>query len=207
MISVMRKLIGLLFLAGAASLWAGDSDLFFREDWVEAPPSIPLTNRDLANPALEVSRHGPGGSVIKKSFHDYKPNDPYYVWSGLCPGPWAVSLRKRESAVDLTAGRVRWRARQSGFRQLRVIVQTGDGKWLVSDAADGFSEDWRVREVELATVRWRLLNIETVVEGDWVEDADLSRVLEVGFTDLMPGGRSPASSRVDWIEVYGTPVQ
>jgi len=29
---------------------------------------------------------------------------------------------------------------------------------------------------------------------------------EIGFTDLMAGGGSPASSRVDWIEVYGRPV-
>jgi len=30
----------------------------------------------------------------------------------------------------------------------------------------------------------------------------LSRVDEVGFTDLMAGGGTPASSRLDWIEVW-----
>jgi hypothetical protein len=39
-----------------------------------------------------------------------------------------------------------------------------------------------------------------------VTDLDLSRVDEIGFTDLMPGGGSDACSRLDWIEVYGKPV-
>jgi len=29
---------------------------------------------------------------------------------------------------------------------------------------------------------------------------------EIGWTELAPGGNTPASSRVDWIEVYGRPV-
>jgi len=30
---------------------------------------------------------------------------------------------------------------------------------------------------------------------------------EIGFTDLMSGGKSAACSRVDWIEVYGRAVR
>jgi len=30
---------------------------------------------------------------------------------------------------------------------------------------------------------------------------------EIGWTDLMTGGGTPASSRVDWFEVYGWPVK
>jgi hypothetical protein len=33
-----------------------------------------------------------------------------------------------------------------------------------------------------------------------VSKPDLSKVDEVGWTDLMIGGSTPASSRVDWIE-------
>jgi hypothetical protein len=40
-----------------------------------------------------------------------------------------------------------------------------------------------------------------------VENPNLSRVEEIGFTELMRGGGHGASgSRVDWIEVYGKPV-
>jgi hypothetical protein len=42
-----------------------------------------------------------------------------------------------------------------------------------------------------------------------VDSPDLSKVDEIGFTDLMAGsGHGPGgSSRVDWIEVYGKPVK
>lgn len=199
----MRKLLLPALFGVVGSAFAADAPLFFREDFTETPPSIPLTQRDIANPELVVSRHGPGGTVIKKSHHDRIPNDPHYVWSGLCPGPWALTLRKRGETVDLRDGRVRWKSRQSGFRQLRVVIQDGSGRWMVSDAADGASDEWRVREVDFAGIRWRELNIETVIEGAWVDNPDLERVFEIGFTDLMRGGRTPASSRVDWIEVYG----
>jgi hypothetical protein len=45
------------------------------------------------------------------------------------------------------------------------------------------------------------------VEGGRADNPDLSRVVEVGFTDLMRGGQSQACSRLDWIEVDGTAVK
>ena len=78
--------------------------------------------------------------------------------------------------------------------------------WLVSDASDGPSVDWHIHEFQLAKVRWRALNISRVTEAKWVDAPDLSHVEAVGFTDLMPGGLSDASSRLDWIEVYGRAV-
>ena len=203
----MRCVLLFVFVLCSAAGASGDPSLFFREDWTETPPAIPVTTEHLANQQLELSLHGPGRSVIKKSFHVFKVDDPHYIWSGLCHGTWALSLRKQGAMVDLSQGRVRWRSKQAGFRQLRVIIKTADGKWLVSDASDGPSEDWRVREFVMANIRWRELDIETVVEGAWADDADLTRVVEVGFTDLMAGGRSRACSRLDWIEVYGQPVE
>ena len=47
---------------------------------------------------------------------------------------------------------------------------------------------------------------ETIVEGPWVANPDLGQVDEIGWTELAPGGNTPASSRVDWIEVYGRRV-
>src|SRR5207245_1713474 len=94
---------------------------------------------------------------------------------------------------------------QSGFRQLRIILKLADGSWVVSDQYDGESADWRVREFHLADLRWRALDIEKMVEGR-SRDVDLRRVAEVGFSDLMRGGGTPASSRLDWIEVYGVSI-
>jgi hypothetical protein len=108
--------------------------------------------------------------------------------------------------VDLTGdAKVRWRTRQEGFRRLHLIVKLADGKWYVSDQAESESDKWRVTELLLPSVRWRVLDIAKVTEGARAAP-DLSRVEEIGFTDLMTGGNSRASSRVDWIEVYGKSV-
>jgi hypothetical protein len=63
----------------------------------------------------------------------------------------------------------------------------------------------------LVDIRWRNLNVDEVVEardGYWVDFPDLSRVEEIGFTDLMRGAGhgSGGGSRLDWIEVHGKAV-
>lgn len=185
----------------------GYDNLFFREDWKEIEAALPVTQEHVSHPDLVLSLYGPARDAIKKSNHPHIPNDPYYIWSGECKSNWAVGLRHRRSAVDLRGdSRIRIRSRQSGFRQLRIMVRLADGTWLVSDDHAGFTEDWSEKEFKVADIRWRNLNMEAVTEGQWVERPDLSAVTEVGFTDLMSGGGTPASSRLDWIEVYGKPV-
>lgn len=181
--------------------------LFFREDWKETPAETPVTQAHVANPDLVLSTYGPGKAGIKKSHHDQPADDPYYIWSGTCPANWAVTLRHGKSLADLTGqSKIRWRSKQAGFRELRIVLKLANGTWLVSDASDGPSLDWREREFNIPDIRWRKLNIETVVEADYVNAPDLSRVEEIGFTDLMGGGESAACSRLDWMEVYGKPV-
>ena len=178
--------------------------LFFREDWKETPPETPVTQAHVANPDLLISVHGPGKSGIRKSHHDTPADDPYYLWMGECPANCAVSLRHKSAMVDLTGqAKIRWRTKQTGFHQLRIILKLADGSWLIGDQSDGPSEDWRVREFNLADIRWRRLDIAKVVEGAWVDRPNLAKVSEIGWTDLMAGGGTPASSRVDWVEVYG----
>jgi hypothetical protein len=152
--------------------------------------------------------YGPGQDSIKKSHHDHPEDDPYYVWSGLCKGNWAVTLKHKDYLIDMSGyAKVRWRSKQSGFRQLRLILKLNDGTWLVGDRYDGPSKDWRLHEFNIMDITWYLLNIDGIYEGKVVEHPDLSKVDEIGFTDLMPGGMSDACSRVDWIEVYGKGVK
>ena len=100
----------------------------------------------------------------------------------------------------------------AGFHLLRPIVKLADGTWLVGDHADGLSADWHEDEISLADLRWRKLDIKKVIEapdGKWIEHPDLSKVDEIGFTDLMAGsGHGPGGwSDVGRIEVYGKPVK
>ena len=199
----------LIVFFGAAVLSAQDQPgLFFREDWKEIPAETPVTQAHVGNRSLLLAVYGPGKAGIRKSHHDKPADDPYYIWSGECRGNWAITLRDMVSLVDLTGrSRIRWRTQQAGFHQLHIILKLVDGSWLISDEADGPSIDWRVREFNIANIRWRSLTIDKVIEGEWVDHPDLTRVDEIGWTDLMIGGGSSACSRLDWIEVYGKPVQ
>jgi hypothetical protein len=201
----MRAL--LLIPIAAAALFAQDRPgLFFREDWKEIPPATPVTQEHVAHPDLVLALYGPGREGVRKSNHDKPADDPFYIWTGLCKGNCAVALRHKTSYADLTGqSKIVWRSKQSGFRQLRLIVKLAGGEWLVSDQGDDASLDWRIREFNIQDIRWRRLDIENVVERQWVDKPDLSRVDEIGFTDLMTGGQSVACSRLDWIEVYAKP--
>ncbi|HTM49962.1 MAG TPA: hypothetical protein VL285_14820 [Bryobacteraceae bacterium] len=182
--------------------------LFFREDWKETPAQTPVTQAHVANPDLVLSLHGPGQAGLRKSHHDKPADDPYYIWTGTCPSNCALSLRHKSASVDLTGqARIRWRAKQTGFRELRLILKLAGGTWLIADQSDGPSADWRVREFNIPDLRWRQLDIAKITEGAWVDHPNLARVTEIGWTDLMVGGGTPASSRVDWIEVYGVAVR
>jgi hypothetical protein len=182
--------------------------LYFREDWKEIPAATPVIQEHVSNPLLVLNLYGPGADSIKKSHHDHPADDPYYIWSGLCTGNWAVTLRKKETCADLSSfAKIVWRSKQAGYRQLHIILKLADGTWLVSDQGEGASTDWRIREFNISDITWSALDIQTITEGLPVNNPDLTRVEEIGFTDLMRGGQSVACSRLDWIEVYGKAVK
>jgi hypothetical protein len=177
-------------------------ELLFREDFTETSAEFPITQSHLANKALTLSVFGAGKQQIKKSNHSKIINDPFYVWSGLAKGNWMVAL-KYKKLIDLSGrAKVRWRAKQSGFRQLRLTIKLASGKWLVSNLFDGDSSDWRVKEFNVADILWYGLDSKKITETRLIQSPDLSKIEMVGWTDLMIGGASVASSRVDWIEVY-----
>jgi len=181
--------------------------LFFREDWKEISAATPVTQEHVVNKDLILGLYGPGRDSIKKSHHVVPADDPYYIWSGLCKGNWVVTLKKTKSYVDLTGqAKVIWRSQQAGFRCLRLVIKLADGTWLVSDQCDDRSQDWRIHEFNIMDINWYKLNINTVIEGNPVSSVNLSKVDEIGFTDLMTGGASAACSRLDWIEVYGKSI-
>jgi len=182
--------------------------LLFREDWKEIPAELPVTQKHVLTPGLILSLYGPGKDSIKKSHHEQPLDDPYYIWSGQCIGTWALTLKHKDNLADLSGfAKISWRTKQAGFRQLHIILKLEDGTWLVSDLADGTSKDWRINEFNIMDINWYVLDIDRIVEMRIAEHPDLTRVDEIGFTDLMPGGGSLACSRIDWIEVYAKPVK
>jgi hypothetical protein len=194
--------------------------VFFREDWKfdktvpnvnnEREPEHPIVQGDVSNPNLEVHLYGDNAGT-RTVIQPYNDNITY-VMSLLCTSNCAITLRDKNNDVDLTGlATIRWRTRVSGFHLLRPILKLANGTWLVGDHPVGLSTDWVESEIQLVDVRWRNLDIEQVVEGRearWVDNPDLSRVEEIGFTDLMRGAGhgSGGGSRVDWIQVTGKSV-
>ncbi|MEZ5071935.1 MAG: hypothetical protein R2751_13490 [Bacteroidales bacterium] len=177
--------------------------LLYREDWRESPAETPVSQAHVQHPELILNLHGPGRDSLKKSHHDEPVDDPYYVWSGLCTGTWGLSLRYPHGLLDLSGyGKIRLRSRQSGLRVLHLMLELGDGRWVVSREGVPASGDWVVTEFPVPELHWYHIDLQSLLEGAPVPDPDLSRIRSVGCTDLMRGGGSAASSRLDWIEIY-----
>jgi hypothetical protein len=187
--------------------------LFFREEWktVAGGGEHAVTQEQVASANLELKLYGPSGKEVQALGSATDPSNPPHVWTGLTTSPVAVALRDKANYVDLGGlARIRWQTKVSGFHKVRPIVKLADGTWLVGDHADGSPLDWHDSDFSIAEVRWLKLDVDKVLtRGNWVEHPDLTKVDEVGFTDLMPGsGHGPGGwSDVAWFEVYGKPVK
>lgn len=208
---------GLMLIAACYSQQPEPPKLLFREDWNEQPPfdlmtRYSLKQSDLMNPDLIQTLYGPASDSIKKRHHG-TASDAYYIFSGFCESTWALALSPKNYYVDLSGNAlIRCRIRNSGFRDLHIIIQTASGNWFVSDEAAKPSSVWRTYDFIVKDIKWSLLDIKNIIPGDPVDDPVLhygahwlGQVDKIGFTDLMNGGKSAACSRVDWIEVFANP--
>ncbi len=189
----------------------------FHEDWKDATPGVPTDYHDrdlnahLQNSNLQHGWYGKGAKDVQYVRHLGPKDDPGYIWLGSCAdGPCAITLKDKSNYFDMTGlGKVVWRTKQGGFRQLRLILKLADGTWLVSDRYTGPADDWNIAELTIRDIRWRKLDINRITEDAWVEKPDLSKVDEIGFSDLMIGGPgfSSGTSRIDWMELQAKSVK
>lgn len=190
----------------------GRPTLFMNEGWkVSGGEQAVNPAEAVASPNLELKVYGPGAKDIQITGAADNEANPVHLWTGLCEQTCAATLRDKENYVDLSGlAMIRWVTKTSGFHRVHPIVKLADGTWYVGDHADGSPTDWHTDEFSLSDVRWLRLNIAKVVTtGNLVNTIDLSKVDEVGFTDLMPGsGHGPGGwIDVGKIEVFGKPVK
>lgn len=195
--------------------------LFFREDFTAPPNSHGrlLTQQYIENKNLQLKQYA-GGIHVEIAHHEGEPkDDPIFLWTGLAPTSWVVAFKEKDNYVDLTGlGKIRWRTEQAGFHALRPVLKLADGTWLIGDYTEGWTPDWHEGEFWPAWIRWRKFDINNALEmatgtpyenGRWELNPDLSKVDEIGFTDLMAGSGHGQGGwcRIDWIEVHGNPVK
>ena len=196
--------------------------LLLREVWQQPPHTGPLTDENrritpqaLTNPDLELRLYGADARNIQVTEHNGVPD----LWTGFATSPVALTLRHKGAYLDLTGlTRMRWRTRTENLHVLHPVVKLADGTLLVGSqtfsssqrpmmGANAFSGNFVVSEVTFDDQRWFQLDPVKVVTLKEVGNPDLSRVDEIGFVDLMPGGGHgfAGCSNVAWIEVYATP--
>ena len=185
---------------------------FFRETWKSTPGPFehPVSQANVANPKLELHLYGPSAKEVTYSGDPNLANDPPHLWTGLCTNVCAAALRDKDNYVDLSGfGKIRWYVKVSGLHLLHPIIKLANGDWLLGEHADANQYDILVSEFTLSESRWIKFDPDRVVTvGRWLDKVDLTKVDEVGFTDLMPGSGHGFGgySDVGWIEVYGKAV-
>ena len=195
--------------------------LLFRETWRQPPHTGELndenrriTKEALTNPDLALQLYGKDAANIQVTSHNGVPD----LWNGFTTSPVALTLKYRGGYLDLTGlTRMRWRTRTENLHVLHPVVKLANGTLLVGSqtfqspqrrmmGAQGFTGNFVVSEVTFDDQRWFELDPEKVVVKLEVNDPDLSRVDEIGYVDLMPGGGhgTAGCTNVSWIEVYAT---
>ena len=194
------------------------AQLLFHEAWTRAPMAQPMLQDNLGNKHLTLHIYG-NPNEIRKTFHP----DEDYTYTGETVGNWAITVSDAKALWNLTGdGRVRLKTRNSGYRFLHVVIRTADGRYFVSEEGSGESSAWIETDYVLSDLHWRnLLMTDTPTNASnrrppdpkrvpivatSKATPDLSRVDEVGFSDLMPGGWIPSTSRVNAFWLYGKAV-
>jgi hypothetical protein len=204
---------------------ASQPPLFFREGWNgrKVQGVVPLNQDSVENPNLVIQLYGPGTqgrdieSTLNVNVRKLGDEASSIIWSGMTEGNWAITLKHKNSYVDLSrpGAKIRWRTFQDGSVQvLRPVLKLADGKYVLGVQGAGTTADYETTELIMANMRWvdfdpvRVLDRGNEKSSFGVTTPDLSRVDEIGFTTLSRGGGhgAGASAHIDWIEVYGFPV-
>ena len=161
----------------------------------------------MTNPDLELTLYGTKAGDIAV----YEFEGATNLWTGLTGSPVAVTLRHRNSLLDLTGlARMTAIVRSNNLHVLHPVIRLVDGTLLVGSQAvdNGPGTNFLTVEVAFANQTWFELDPEDVSVGSPLVDADLSRVDQVGFADLAPGGGHGSSgwSNIGPIQVYATSV-
>jgi hypothetical protein len=203
--------------------------LIFREDFRENKGGeVQLSQNAITNPNVELKVYGPGSkpgnanqsglllSYEEDTVHPGKMES--YIFTGVVEASWGLMLKDKNNYMDLRdTARLIWRTRARSLHELRVLVKLTDGTMWASDYTERLSTYMHESEVFFGDIlRWRQINPETMEEARakpgeplWKTNLDLSRVDEIGFSDLMAGAGhgTQGNVSVDWIEVYGNPVK
>lgn len=204
---------------GFTSAPSNPAVLLFRETWA-TEMAQPMVQSSVSNTALKLHIYG-DAAEIRKTTH--AAQDEHYTYTGETTTNWAITLSDPRQQWDLSGdARFRMKTRNSGLRTTRIVIKTADGRYFVSEEGNPESTAWIERDYIFRDLTWRLLLMTDTPTNASNQrkpnpsrvpiipmsraTPDLSKVDEVGFSDLMEGGWIPSTSRVRSWEVWGKAV-
>ena len=200
------------------------ASLAFKVEWVRPASQEDTKVRympvqaNVADPNVIMTFYGKAAKQILTTSAPGIPAAPYGVWAGTAEGPFAVTFKQKNGYLDMTGlAYVRWFTKTSGFHAVRPVVKLANGDLLVGDLTFESVAKLSLHEFSLLNIRWIKLDPEKVVTvpagrtpgnpnpGIWVANPDLTKIDEIGFTDLMPGSGHGQGGYIQLggIEVYG----
>lgn len=195
-----------------AGLTATRPPLLFKEDWKEPPHTAPLTNAErlvgpqvVSNPDLELKLYGTDARNVSVNPHEGRLD----LWNGDTASPVAVTLRHKTSYLDLRGlARLRWILRTNGLHVIHPVLKLADGTLIAGSHADDTDGTFLQSEIAFTNQRWYKLDPVKIVTTVVVANPDLSKVDEIGWVDLAPGGgRGVAGwANISTIELYAKAV-
>src|SRR5438132_6410488 len=195
-----------------AGVTATRPPLLFTETWKEPPHTAPLTDAErrvsqqvVSNSDLELKLYGPDAKSVSVNPHEGRLD----LWNGDTASPVAVTLRHKSSYFDLTGlARLRWILRTNGLHVIHPVLKLADGTLIAGTDANETDGVFLSREIAFSNQRWYKLDPMKVATTVVVPNPDLSKVDEIGWVDLAPGGcRGVAGwANVSTIELYAKAV-
>ena len=198
--------------------------LAFKVEWVRPASQEDTKVRympvqaNVADPNVVMTFYGKAAKQILTTSAPGLSGAPYGVWAGTAEGPFAVTFKDTKGYVDMTGlAYVRWATKTAGFHAVRPVIRLANGDLLVGDLTFESVAKMSEHEFSLLNIRWLKLDPERIVTmapprspanpnpGTWAPAPDLTRIDEIGFTDLMPGSGHGQGGYIQLggIEVFG----
>jgi len=204
-------LLLVLVLASMASAQTRPA-LMFKETWKQPPYTGQLNDENrratqdaITNSALELKLYGAAAKDVGVYAHEGRMD----LWNGVVKSPVAIMLRDRTSYADLTGlARLRAVVRTMGLHVIYPVVKIADGSYVAGSRGVNTDGDFLEVEVAFDGMRWHKFDPATATTSAEVKNPDLTKVDEIGFVDLAPGGGHGVSGafNLSTVELFAKPV-
>ncbi len=186
--------------------------LLFKEEWKQPPVTGALNDENrrvtpdaITNPRLELKVYG----ADAKNVLVYEHEGRHDLWTGMVTSPVAILVRDKGNFVDVTGlARLRAILRTSSLHVVHPVVKLADGTYLAGSRQISTDGEFLQTEVAFGGQRWFKLDPAKMVTMVEVKGPDLTKVDEIGFADLMPGGGHGTAGwiNVSTIELYAKAI-